>query len=49
MRLEFHPQISADISEITRYYEEVAGPQLANEFYSEYAMPSKSRCVPALV
>jgi plasmid stabilization system protein ParE len=35
MRLEFHPQISADISEIIRYYEQVVGPQLANEFYSE--------------
>ena len=35
MRLEFHPQISADISEIVRYYEGVAGPQLANEFYRE--------------
>lgn len=35
MRLEFHPQISADISEIVRYYEKVAGSQLATEFYSE--------------
>ena len=35
MRLEFHPQVSSDISEITRYYEEIAGPQLAEEFYTE--------------
>ncbi len=35
MRLEFHPLISSDISEITHYYEDVAGPQLSNDFYSE--------------
>jgi plasmid stabilization system protein ParE len=35
MRLEFHPQVSSDISQIVRYYEEVAGLQLADEFYSE--------------
>jgi plasmid stabilization system protein ParE len=35
MRLAFHPKVSADISRIMGYYEEVAGPQLAQEFYSE--------------
>ena len=35
MRLEFHPQIASDISRIMDYYEEVAGQQLADEFYSE--------------
>ena len=32
MRLEFHPEVSTDVSKIIRYYEEVAGSQLAAEF-----------------
>ena len=35
MRLEFHKQISGDISRIMDYYEDAAGPQLADEFYQE--------------
>jgi toxin ParE1/3/4 len=35
MRLEFHNQVHSDISRIMAYYEEVAGPQLADEFYAE--------------
>ena len=35
MRLEFHKKIHSDISQIMDYYENVAGPQLADEFYSE--------------
>ncbi|HKB67217.1 MAG TPA: type II toxin-antitoxin system RelE/ParE family toxin [Pyrinomonadaceae bacterium] len=35
MRLEFHRQVSADISQIMDYYEGVAGPKLADEFYTE--------------
>jgi plasmid stabilization system protein ParE len=35
MRLEFHEQIASDISRIMEYYEEVAGQQLADEFYVE--------------
>ena len=35
MRLEFHRQVASDISRIMDYYEEVAGPQLADEFYAE--------------
>lgn len=35
MRLEFHKQINSDISQIMDYYEDVAGPQLADEFYAE--------------
>ena len=35
MRLEFHRQIASDISQIMDYYEDVAGPQLSYEFYSE--------------
>lgn len=35
MRLEFHKEIAADISRIMDYYEDVAGPQLADDFYAE--------------
>src|SRR5882762_1560539 len=35
MRLEFHRQIASDISCVMDYYEDVAGRQLADEFYSE--------------
>jgi len=35
MRLEFHRQVASDISRIMDYYEAVAGPQLADEFYAE--------------
>jgi hypothetical protein len=47
MRLEFHAQVASDISQIMDYYEEVAGRQLADEFYSELrAFLSKSRRLP---
>ena len=35
MRLEFHKLVASDISRITKYYEDAAGPQLADEFYEE--------------
>lgn len=35
MLLEFHQQIGSDIVRIMDYYEDVAGPQLADEFYAE--------------
>lgn len=35
MRLEFHRQVASDIFGIMEYYEDVAGPKLADEFYSE--------------
>ena len=35
MRLEFHKQVHSDISRIMDYYEDVAGRQLADEFYAE--------------
>ena len=35
MRLEFHKEIQSDILRIMEYYEDVAGSQLANEFYAE--------------
>jgi plasmid stabilization system protein ParE len=35
MRTEFHRLVASDISRIMDYYEEVAGPQLADDFYGE--------------
>jgi len=35
MQLEFHSQVTSDISQIMDYYEEVAGAQLAEDFYVE--------------
>ena len=35
MRLEFHKQVASDISRIMDYYESLAGPELADEFYAE--------------
>jgi hypothetical protein len=35
MRLVFHNQVASDISRIMHYYENVAGPELADEFYAE--------------
>ena len=35
MRLEFHRLIVSDILAIMTYYEDVGGPKLAEEFYSE--------------
>ena len=35
MRLELHPQVATDISRIMDYYEGVAGPKLADDFYIE--------------
>ena len=34
MRLEFHKQVASDISRIMDYYENVAAPELADEFYA---------------
>ena len=33
MRLVLHPKIHSDVSEIMEYYERVASPELADEFY----------------
>jgi plasmid stabilization system protein ParE len=35
MRLVLHPKVYSDIDEIMRYYERVATPVLAEEFYTE--------------
>ena len=35
MRLILHPKLSSDIHKIMEYYEQVAAPELANEFYAE--------------
>ena len=35
MRLEFHRNVASDIFRIIEYYEAVAGPNLADDFYRE--------------
>lgn len=35
MRIEFHKLVASDVSRIMDYYEDAAGPQLADEFYEE--------------
>jgi plasmid stabilization system protein ParE len=35
MLLEFHRQVASDVSRIMEYYENIAGPNLADEFYAE--------------
>ncbi len=35
MRLVLHPKVSSDVQAIMEYYERVAGPELADDFYSE--------------
>jgi toxin ParE1/3/4 len=35
MRLVLHPKVHSDIDMIMDYYEEVATPELASEFYAE--------------
>ena len=35
MRLTFHPKVYSDISTVMGYYERVAAPELADEFYAE--------------
>lgn len=35
MRLILHPKVYSDVDQIMEYYEQVATPQLANEFYAE--------------
>ena len=35
MRIEFHKLVASDISRIMDYYDDAAGPQLADDFYEE--------------
>jgi plasmid stabilization system protein ParE len=35
MRIEFHKLVASDISRIMDYYDDVAGRQLADDFYEE--------------
>jgi plasmid stabilization system protein ParE len=35
MRLILHPKVYSDIDKIMEYYEQVASPELADEFYAE--------------
>jgi plasmid stabilization system protein ParE len=41
MRLEFHRNVASDISRIVEYYEAVAGPNLADDFYREMRLSFK--------
>ena len=34
-RLVLHPKVRADVSKVMEYYEQVATPELADEFYRE--------------
>ena len=36
MRLILHPKVYSDIDKIMGYYEQIATPELANEFYAEF-------------
>ena len=35
MRLALHPKVHSDVHAIMEYYERVAGPELADNFYNE--------------
>ena len=36
MRLVLHRKVCSDIEKVMEYYEQVATPELANEFYAGY-------------
>ena len=36
MRAVFHPQIYSDLAKVMEYYERVATPELADDFYREF-------------
>jgi plasmid stabilization system protein ParE len=36
LRIRFHPSIYSDVDKVMSYYEKVAGPQLADDFYAEF-------------
>ena len=38
MRPVFHPQVYADLAKIMEYYERVATPELADDFYREFRL-----------
>ena len=50
MRLVLHPKVYSDIDEIMGYYERVATPGLAEEFYTElrYFMTTRTAANPRL-
>ena len=35
MRLVLHPKVHSDVQAVMEYYERVASPELADDFYSE--------------
>ena len=36
MKIVFHPSVFGEVDAIMHYYESVAGPQLADDFYREF-------------
>ena len=36
MKIVFHPRVFGEVDAIMHYYETVAGPQLADDFYREF-------------
>ena len=38
MRLVFHPQVYSDLAKVMEYYERIATPELADDFYREFRL-----------
>lgn len=38
MTVVFHPRVFSEVDAIMRYYEDVAGPELADDFYDEFRL-----------
>ena len=36
LKILFHPKVYADVDKVMAYYEKVAGPELAEDFYREF-------------
>jgi len=36
LEISFHPGVYSDVDEVMGYYERVAGPELADDFYTEF-------------
>ena len=38
MTVVFHPRVFSEVDAIMRYYEDIAGPRLADDFYDEFRL-----------
>jgi len=36
LKIQFHPSVYSDVDKVISYYERVAGPELADDFYAEF-------------